>query len=212
VVSVADDSPIEFERSETQMWKPKNYDGTFLGPSAAGGAGQVAQPRHGAPAERHRRRHGDPDGPRPRIESPIERNLSIALGRPGSPPGNGHGVRYVRQRRAAGDPLLHPEVQDASGACWSGRRRRSWPRSPGNRLPDDPAPAGGPAQRDRGLREGTLPQPRRQDRDHEREHGRLVHRRVADLMAGVWVGFDTPRRWVTGNPPRPWRSRSGCIS
>ena len=32
VVSMTDDSPIEFDRNEEELWKPRNYDGTFLGP------------------------------------------------------------------------------------------------------------------------------------------------------------------------------------
>ena len=87
VVSAADDSPIEFEKSETEMWKPKNYDGTFLGPIPLLEA--LAKSRNLATvrllndigvdtAIRMARDIG--------IESPIERNLSIALGSSGVTP------------------------------------------------------------------------------------------------------------------------------
>ena len=32
LVSTLYDSPVEFDLGETELWKPRNYDGTFLGP------------------------------------------------------------------------------------------------------------------------------------------------------------------------------------
>ncbi|MBP2669062.1 MAG: multimodular transpeptidase-transglycosylase, partial [Deltaproteobacteria bacterium] len=118
VVSVADDSPIEFERSETQMWKPKNYDGTFLGPIPLLEA--LAKSRNLATvrllndigvdtAIRMARDLG--------IESPIERNLSIALGSSGITPlemVTAYATFANGGRRAT--PFFIREVQDASGS------------------------------------------------------------------------------------------------
>ncbi|MGE5190035.1 MAG: penicillin-binding protein 1A [Gemmatimonadota bacterium] len=87
VVSQADDSPIEFEIDNAEMWKPRNYDGTFLGPIPLLEA--LAQSRNLATirllndigvdaALQEARKLG--------IESPIERNLSVALGSSGVTP------------------------------------------------------------------------------------------------------------------------------
>ncbi|MCL2103214.1 MAG: transglycosylase domain-containing protein, partial [Syntrophorhabdaceae bacterium] len=83
VVATTDDSPIELERSNTMMWKPKNYDSTFLGPISLLEA--MAKSRNLATvrllheigvdsAIRMAQNLG--------ITSPVERNLSIALGSP----------------------------------------------------------------------------------------------------------------------------------
>ena len=87
VVATTYDSPIELERSNTTMWKPKNYDSTFLGPITLLEA--LAKSRNLATvrllneigvdtAIRMAQNLG--------ITSPIERNLSIALGSLGVTP------------------------------------------------------------------------------------------------------------------------------
>ena len=87
VASTIYDSPIEFERSNTEMWKPKNYDGSFLGPITMLEA--LAKSRNLATvrllneigvdtAIRMAQNLG--------VTSPIERNLSIALGSSGVTP------------------------------------------------------------------------------------------------------------------------------
>lgn len=81
VVSTVDDSPIEFERSETEMWKPRNYDGTFLGPITMLEA--LAKSRNLATVRLLSEIGVDAALDMARalgIQSPIERNLSIALG------------------------------------------------------------------------------------------------------------------------------------
>jgi penicillin-binding protein 1A len=81
VVSTVDDSPIEFERNETEMWKPRNYDGTFLGPVTMLEA--LAKSRNLATVRLLSEIGVDAALEMARalgIRSPIERNLSIALG------------------------------------------------------------------------------------------------------------------------------------
>lgn len=117
VVSTVDDSPIEFAKSETEMWKPKNYDGTFLGPIPLLEA--LAKSRNLATvrllneigvdtAIRMARDLG--------IQSPIERNLSIALGSSGVTPLE---MVTAYSTFAAGGqrptPFFIREVQDAQG-------------------------------------------------------------------------------------------------
>src|SRR3990170_623839 len=84
LVSMTDDSPIEFDRNEKELWKPRNYDGTFLGPipliEALARSRNLATIRllndvGVASVLRTAKTMG--------IESPIERNLSIALGSSG---------------------------------------------------------------------------------------------------------------------------------
>ncbi len=87
VLSMTDDSPVEFERNEEELWKPRNYDGTFLGPIPLIEA--LAKSRNLAtirllndvgvePVLRTAKAMG--------IQSPIARNLSIALGSSGVTP------------------------------------------------------------------------------------------------------------------------------
>ncbi|HEY5997259.1 MAG TPA: PBP1A family penicillin-binding protein [Candidatus Deferrimicrobiaceae bacterium] len=81
VVSTVDDSPIEFEKNETEMWKPRNYDGTFLGPITMLEA--LAKSRNLATVRLLSEIGVDAALDMARalgIQSPIERNLSIALG------------------------------------------------------------------------------------------------------------------------------------
>src|SRR4030042_1986966 len=84
VVSMTDDSPTEFDRNGKERWKPRNYHGTFLGPipliEALAKSRNLATIRllndvGVASVLRTAKTMG--------IESPIERNLSIALGSSG---------------------------------------------------------------------------------------------------------------------------------
>jgi penicillin-binding protein 1A len=87
VVSTVDDSPIEFDRNETEMWKPRNYDGTFLGPIPILEA--LAKSRNLATVRLLNEVGVDSAIQMAKtlgIESPIERNLSIALGSSGVTP------------------------------------------------------------------------------------------------------------------------------
>jgi len=117
LVSTVDDSPIEFARSETEMWKPKNYDDTFLGPIPLLEA--LAKSRNLATvrllneigvdtAIRMARDLG--------IRSPIERNLSIALGSSGVTPLEmvaAYSTFAAGGRRPT--PFFIREVQDGQG-------------------------------------------------------------------------------------------------
>jgi penicillin-binding protein 1A len=195
VVSQTDDSPVEFEKSETEMWKPKNYDGTFLGPIPLLEA--LAKSRNLATvrllneigidtAIRMARDLG--------IESPIERNLSIALGSSGITPlemvtayatfANG-GQRptpfFIREVQAAGGNVLErtePKVVSAippETAFLTIRLMQEVLRS-------------GTAVSAKGLspnlagKTGTT---------NENTDAWFIGG-SPDLMAGVWVGFDTP--------------------
>jgi len=87
LVSTVDDSPIEFSRNETEIWKPKNYDETFLGPIPLLEA--LAKSRNLATVRLLNEIGVDTVIGMARnlgIQSPIERNLSIALGSSGVTP------------------------------------------------------------------------------------------------------------------------------
>jgi len=196
LVSTLYDSPVEFDLGETELWKPRNYDGTFLGPIPLMTA--LAKSRNLAtirlldeigvePALRMARRLG--------IESPIERNLSIALGSSGltgmelvtafATFANG-GVRptpfFIREVRDAREkvlerttirtePVLSPEtayltVRGMEEVIASGTGQRA--RGLGNHL------AG---------KTGTT---------NENTDAWFVGY-SPDLVAGVWVGFDNPK-------------------
>jgi penicillin-binding protein 1A len=196
LVSTVDDSPIEFARSETEMWKPKNYDGTFLGPIPLLEA--LAKSRNLATvrllneigvdtAIRMARDLG--------IESPIERNLSIALGSSGVTP-----IEMVTAYSAfaAGGqrptPFFIREVQDAQGKVLE----RTEPKivqaiSPETayltiRLMQEVLRPGGTGASAGGLspnlagKTGTT---------NENTDAWFIGG-SPDLMAAVWVGFDTP--------------------
>jgi penicillin-binding protein 1A len=117
LVSTVDDSPIEFARSETEMWKPKNYDETFLGPIPLLEA--LAKSRNLATVRLLNEIGVDTAIGMARnlgIQSPIERNLSIALGSSGVTP-----LEMVTAYAtfAAGGkrptPFFIREVQDGQG-------------------------------------------------------------------------------------------------
>jgi penicillin-binding protein 1A len=117
LVSTVDDSPIEFSRSETEIWKPKNYDDTFLGPIPLIEA--LAKSRNLATVRLLNEIGVDAAIGMARnlgIQSPIERNLSIALGSSGVTP-----LEMVTAYATFADggqrptPFFLREVQDAQG-------------------------------------------------------------------------------------------------
>ena len=195
LVSTVDDSPVEFARSETEMWKPKNYDGTFLGPIPLLEA--LAKSRNLATvrllneigvdtAIRMARDLG--------IQSPIERNLSIALGSSGVTPLE---MVTAYSTFAAGGlrptPFFIREVQDAQGRVLE----RTDPKV---------VPAIAPETAyltirlmQEVLRTGTGASAARLSPNLAGKTGTTNENTDAwfiggspDLIAGVWVGFDTP--------------------
>ncbi len=195
VVSAADDSPIEFERSETEMWKPKNYDGTFLGPIPLLEA--LAKSRNLATvrllndigvdtAIRMAQNLG--------IASPIERNLSIALGSSGVTPlemVTAYSTFANGGQRPA--PFFIREVQDAAGNVLE-------------RVEPKTVPAITPETAyltirlmQEVLRSGTASSARGLSPNLAGKTGTTNENTDAwfiggspDVMTAVWVGFDTP--------------------
>ncbi|HEX7524575.1 MAG TPA: PBP1A family penicillin-binding protein [Candidatus Deferrimicrobium sp.] len=117
LVSTVDDSPIEFARSETEMWKPKNYDDSFLGPIPL--LESLAKSRNLATVRLLNEIGVDTAIGMARnlgIQSPIERNLSIALGSSGVTPLE---MVAAYSTFAAGGqrptPFFIREVQDGQG-------------------------------------------------------------------------------------------------
>ncbi len=195
LVSTVDDSPIEFTKSETETWKPKNYDGTFLGPIPLMEA--LAKSRNLATvrllneigvdtAIRMARDLG--------IQSPIERNLSIALG--------SSGVTLLEMVAAystfaAGGqrpaPFFIREVQDARGRVLE----RTEPALT-QAIPPETAYLTIRLMQEV-LRTGTAASASRLSPNLAGKTGTTNENTDAwfiggspDLMAGVWVGFDTP--------------------
>jgi penicillin-binding protein 1A len=195
VVSTVDDSPIEFSRSETEMWKPKNYDGTFLGPIPMIEA--LAKSRNLATvrllneigvdtAIRMARDLG--------IQSPIDRNLSIALGSSGVTPLE---MVAAYSTFAAGGqrptPFFIREVQDAQGHVLE----RTEPRFVQAIAPETAYLTIRLMQEV--LRTGTAASAARLSPNLAGKTGTTNENTDAwfiggspDLIAAVWVGFDTP--------------------
>jgi penicillin-binding protein 1A len=195
VVSTADDSPIEFEKNETEMWKPKNYEGNFLGPIPLLEA--LAKSRNLATvrllneigvdtAIRMARNLG--------IESPIERNLSIALGSSGITP-----LEMVTAYSTLANggqrptPFFIREVQDGAGNVLERTEVKVVPAiAPETayltvRLMQEV------------LRSGTAASAKGLSPNLAGKTGTTNENTDAwflggspDLVAGVWVGFDTP--------------------
>ncbi len=196
LVSMTDDSPIEFDRNEEELWKPRNYDGTFMGPIPLIEA--LAKSRNLATirllndvgvetAMATAKALG--------IESPIARNLSIALGSSGVIPlemcaayatfANG-GMRPT--------PFFLREVRDARGNVLE----KTSPEAV-RAIPPDTAYLmvrmmqevilNGTGRAARGLghhlagKTGTT---------NENTDAWFIGY-SPDLVAAVWVGFDTPR-------------------
>ncbi len=196
VVSQADDSPIEFDIDETEMWKPRNYDGTFLGPIPLLEA--LAKSRNLATirllndigvdaALQEARKLG--------IGSPIERNLSVALGSSGVTPiemctayatfANG-GMRPT--------PYFIRDVRDAAGNVLE----RNAPAAEPAIAPETAYLATRLMQEV--IRNGTGRAAHGLSRNIAGKTGTTNENTDAwfigftpDLVAGVWVGFDAPR-------------------
>jgi len=196
VVSMTDDSPIEFDRNEKELWKPRNYDGTFLGPipliEALSKSRNLATIRllndvGVASVLRTVKMMG--------IESPIERNLSIALG--------SSGVTLLEMCTAYATfangglrpaPFFLREVRDSRGEVLERT-------TPGAEQAISPETAylmvrmmqeviqSGTGKAARGLghflagKTGTT---------NENTDAWFIGF-SPDLVAGIWVGFDTPR-------------------
>ena len=196
LVSTLDDSPIEFERNETEMWKPKNYDGKFLGPIPMIEA--LAKSRNLATVRLLNEIGVDSAIQMARmlgIESPIERHLSIALGSSGITPlemcaafatfANG-GERPV--------PYFIREIQDASGKVLESiepQTKRSIP-------PETAYLAVRLLQEV--IRSGTATAARGLGQNLAGKTGTTNENTDAwfigfspDVLAGVWIGFDTPK-------------------
>ncbi|MGE5247976.1 MAG: penicillin-binding transpeptidase domain-containing protein, partial [Verrucomicrobiota bacterium] len=195
LVSTVDDSPIEFARNDTEMWKPKNYDGTFLGPipllEALAKSRNLATVRLldeiGVPAAI---RTAQDLG----IVSPLERNLSIALGSSGVTP-----LEMVEAYATFANGGLRPapffvrEVQDASGKVLE----RTEPRVEPAISPDTAYLTIRLMQEV--VRNGTAAAARGLSPNIAGKTGTTNENTDAwfiggspDLMAAVWVGFDTP--------------------
>jgi penicillin-binding protein 1A len=195
VVSTIDDSPIEFSRNETEMWKPKNYDGTFLGPIPLLEA--LAKSRNLATvrllneigvdtAIRMARDLG--------IQSPIERNLSIALGSSGVTP-----IEMVTafSTFAGGGqrptPFFIREVQDGKGNVLERTDPKVVPAiSPETayltiRLMQEVLRTGTGASA-----KGLSPNLAGKTGTTNENTDAWFIGGSPDLIAGVWVGFDTP--------------------
>lgn len=196
LVSTVDDSPVEFELEGNALWKPRNYDGTFLGPipmlEALALSRNLATIRllneiGVAAALKVARDLG--------IESPIERNLSIALGSSGVTPlemcaafaafANG-GERVT--------PFFIREVRDASG-------RTLESHGPKNERALSPETAYLAVRlMQEVIRSGTGRSASVLGPNVAGKTGTTNENTDAwfigftpDLVAGVWVGFDTPR-------------------
>ena len=195
VVSMIDDSPIEFSRNETEMWKPKNYDGMFLGPIPLLEA--LAKSRNLATvrllneigvdtAIRMARNLG--------IQSPIERNLSIALGSSGVTPLE---MVTAYSTFAAGGqrptPFFIREVQDGKGHVLERTDTKVVPAiSPETayltiRLMQEVLRTGTGASA-----KGLSPNLAGKTGTTNENTDAWFIGGSPDLIAGVWVGFDTP--------------------
>ncbi len=196
VVSRTDDSPVEFPRDETELWKPRNYDGTFLGPIPLLTA--LAQSRNLATVRlldeigvSAALRMAEQLG----IESPIERNLSIALGSSGvtllelcgayATFANGgkrvrpHFVREIRDGKGAvlerdgsvPQPAISPETAYLTVRLLQEVIRNGTGRGARGLGPNVAGKTGTTNENTDAWFLGFSP----------------------DLLAGVWIGFDTPR-------------------
>ena len=195
LVSTVDDSAIEFSRNETEMWKPKNYDGTFLGPIPLLEA--LAKSRNLATVRLLNEIGVDTAIGMARdlgIESPIERNLSIALGSSGVTPLE---MVTAYSTFAAGGgrptPFFIREVQDAQGHVLE----RTETKVVQAIAPETAYLTIRLMQEV--LRTGTGASAGRLSPNLAGKTGTTNENTDAwfiggspDLMAGVWVGFDTP--------------------
>jgi penicillin-binding protein 1A len=195
LVSTVDDSPIEFARSETEMWKPKNYDETFLGPIPLLEA--LAKSRNLATVRLLNEIGVDTAIGMARnlgIQSPIERNLSIALGSSGATPLEM--VTAYATFAAGGQrptPFFIREVQDGQGRVLE----RTEPKAVAAISPETAYLTIRLMQEV--LRTGTGASAKGLSRNLAGKTGTTNENTDAwfiggspDLTAAVWVGFDTP--------------------
>jgi penicillin-binding protein 1A len=195
LVSTVDDSPIEFVRSETEMWKPKNYDDTFLGPIPLLEA--LAKSRNLATVRLLNEIGVDTAIGMARslgIQSPIERNLSIALGSSGVTPLE-LVAAYATFARGGQrpTPFFIREVQDGQGRVLE----RTDPKSVQAIAPETAYLTVRLMQEV--LRTGTGASAKGLSHNLAGKTGTTNENTDAwfiggspDLIAGVWVGFDTP--------------------
>jgi penicillin-binding protein 1A len=196
VVSTVDDSPIEFERNETEMWKPRNYDGTFLGPITMLEA--LAKSRNLATVRLLSEIGVDAALDMARalgIESPIERNLSIALGSASVSPielCNAYATFASLGERAT--PYFIREVRDGAGNVLE----KTDPKIVRTVSPETAYLATRLMQEV--VRSGTAASARGLGPDIAGKTGTTNDTNDAwfvgfspDVAAAVWVGFDTPR-------------------
>jgi len=196
LVSTLDDSPIEFERNENELWKPRNYDGTFLGPIPMLEA--LAKSRNLATVRLLNEIGVDTAIQAARalgIESPIERNLSIALGSSGiSPLEMCAAYAAFANGGERPTPYFIREVRDASGKILEStepQTKRAVPPETAYmtvRLMQEVIRSGtGTAARGLGHylagKTGTT---------NENTDAWFIGF-SPDLLAGVWIGFDTPK-------------------
>lgn len=195
LVSTVDDSPIEFARSDTEMWKPKNYDETFLGPIPLLEA--LAKSRNLATVRLLNEIGVDSAIGMARslgIQSPIERNLSIALGSSGVTPLE---MVTAYSTFASGGqrptPFFIREVQDGQGRVLE----RTDPKIEQAISPETAYLTIRLMQEV--LRTGTGASAGKLSPNLAGKTGTTNENTDAwfiggspDLIAGVWVGFDTP--------------------
>jgi penicillin-binding protein 1A len=195
LVSTVDDSPIEFSRSETELWKPKNYDDKFLGPIPLLEA--LAESRNLATVRLLNEIGVDTAIGMARnlgIQSPIERNLSIALGSSGVTPLE---LVTAYSTFAAGGqrptPFFLREVQDGQGRVLE----RTDPKGVQAVAPETAYLTIRLMQEV--LRTGTGASAKRLSPNLAGKTGTTNENTDAwfvggspNLIAGVWVGFDTP--------------------
>jgi len=195
LISTVDDSPIEFSRSETEIWKPKNYDDTFLGPIPLLEA--LAKSRNLATVRLLNEIGVDTVIGMARnlgIQSPIERNLSIALGSSGVTP-----LELVTAYSTFADggqrptPFFIREVQDGQGRVLE----RTTPKVVQAIAPETAYLTIRLLQEV--LRTGTGASAKRLSPNLAGKTGTTNENTDAwfigglpNLITGVWVGFDTP--------------------
>jgi penicillin-binding protein 1A len=196
VISTVDDSPIEFERNETEMWKPRNYDGTFLGPITMLEA--LAKSRNLATVRLLSEIGVDSALEMAKalgIESPIERNLSIALGSASVSPielCNAYATFASGGERTT--PYFIREVRDGAGNVLE----KTDPRVTRTVSPETAYLATRLMQEV--VRNGTAASARGLGPDVAGKTGTTNDTNDAwfvgfspDVAAAVWVGFDTPK-------------------
>jgi len=195
IVSMTDDSPIEFDRTEEELWKPKNYDGTFLGSIPLIEA--LARSRNLATIRLLNEVGVDSALSTAKalgITSPIARNLSIALGSSGVTPLE-MCVAYATFANGGlrPEPFFLREVRDAKGNVLE----RTAPMAERAISPDtaylmvrmmQEVILNGTGRAARGLghnlagKTGTT---------NENTDAWFIGF-SPDLVGGVWIGFDTP--------------------